>query len=181
MDKQHGFSMFIALIVLVPMMLAAVALTRSVDTAGLIMGNIVLKQSAIYALDCGVEDAIKNLEFNFCNLGSLSYYKPFISPTTGNPSRQVASCNPNTEVENTTVEYTISRLCSAPGLCTSDTTTTNDSRYIDGSGASCEGIGGGKSKRYFYKINVYVSSLNERDGHVSNAEVITSIVGPRDN
>lgn len=56
--KQHGVVLFIALIALVVMSLAAVALIRSVDTNSVIAGNLALKHSALVSSDRGVETAI---------------------------------------------------------------------------------------------------------------------------
>ena len=74
--KQRGFSMFITLIVLVPMMIAGVALTRSVDTAGVIMGNVAFKQSAVLEADSGVEQAISWLQKNKNNPTLLNEVVP---------------------------------------------------------------------------------------------------------
>ncbi len=56
--KQHGVVLFIALIALLVMSLAAVALIRSVDTNTIIAGNLALKQSALIASDRGSERAL---------------------------------------------------------------------------------------------------------------------------
>ena len=59
--KQRGVVLFLALIALVALSLAAVALIRSVDTSTLIAGNIAFKQSATTSADAGVESAIASL------------------------------------------------------------------------------------------------------------------------
>jgi type IV pilus assembly protein PilX len=56
--KQRGVVLFIALIALLVMSLAAVALIRSVDTNTIIAGNLALKQSALIASDRGSERAL---------------------------------------------------------------------------------------------------------------------------
>lgn len=56
--KQRGVVLFIALIALVVMSLAAVALIRSVDTATIIAGNLANKQSATISADNGLETAV---------------------------------------------------------------------------------------------------------------------------
>lgn len=58
---QQGVVLFIALIALVVMSLAAVALIRSVDTSTIIAGNIAAKQSAINSADSGIETALTEL------------------------------------------------------------------------------------------------------------------------
>lgn len=56
--KQRGVVLFIALIALVTIMLAAVALTRSVDTTTVIAGNLAFKQAANASADAGLARAI---------------------------------------------------------------------------------------------------------------------------
>lgn len=56
--KQAGVVLFIALIALIVMSLAAVALIRSVDTNTLIAGNLGFKQAALVSSDSGVETAL---------------------------------------------------------------------------------------------------------------------------
>ena len=56
--KQAGVVLFIALIALIVMSLAAVALIRSVDTNTMIAGNLSFKQSALISSDSGVETAL---------------------------------------------------------------------------------------------------------------------------
>lgn len=56
--KQRGIVLFIALIALVTIMLAAVALVRSVDTSSLIAGNVAFRRAATSSGDSGLESAI---------------------------------------------------------------------------------------------------------------------------
>jgi Tfp pilus assembly protein PilX len=58
---ERGVVLFIALIVLVALSLAAVALVRSVDTGNIIAGNLAFKQSTINAADLGIEAAMDAL------------------------------------------------------------------------------------------------------------------------
>jgi type IV pilus assembly protein PilX len=55
---QEGVVLFIALIALMVMSLAAVVLVRSVDTSTLIAGNLAFKQAATAAADAGVAAAL---------------------------------------------------------------------------------------------------------------------------
>lgn len=55
---QRGVVLFIALIALVVMSLAAVALIRSVDTSAMVAGNLAFKQAATSSADAGLEAAI---------------------------------------------------------------------------------------------------------------------------
>lgn len=62
--RQRGVVLIIALIVLVAMTLASIAMVRSVDTAGIIAGNIAFRQSGVAGADAGVEAAIAWLGAN---------------------------------------------------------------------------------------------------------------------
>lgn len=57
-SRQRGVTLFIALISLVIMTLAAIGLMRSMGTSIFIAGNMAFKQSATYAGDRGVELAL---------------------------------------------------------------------------------------------------------------------------
>lgn len=56
--RERGVVLFVALIALVVMSLAAVALIRSVDTTTLIAGNLAFKQNATSSGDSGMEAAV---------------------------------------------------------------------------------------------------------------------------
>lgn len=58
MGRQRGVVLFFALVCLVAIMLAAVALVRSVDTNTIIAGNLALQQSATRSADAGTQAAI---------------------------------------------------------------------------------------------------------------------------
>lgn len=66
---QRGVVLFIALIALVAMSLAAIALVRSVDTGTIVAGNLGFKQSVVLSGDYGVEEARTWL---IANKGALS-------------------------------------------------------------------------------------------------------------
>jgi Tfp pilus assembly protein PilX len=89
--KQRGFVLFMALIALVVMSLAAVALIRSVDTNTIIAGNLSLKQSALISSDRGVETALgwieakaiaspADLEVNSVANANNGYYATYLPP-----------------------------------------------------------------------------------------------------
>ena len=59
--SQRGVIVFIALIALVILSLAAVALIRSTDTAGVIAGNVAFKEATTGAADTGAERAFNAL------------------------------------------------------------------------------------------------------------------------
>jgi type IV pilus assembly protein PilX len=59
--RQRGVVLFIALIVMVVMSLAALGLIRSIDTTTAVLGNLALRQAAILPANYAVEDAAAGL------------------------------------------------------------------------------------------------------------------------
>jgi Tfp pilus assembly protein PilX len=74
--QQRGVVLFMALIALVAMSLAAVALIRSVDTSTIIAGNLAFKQTATSSGDSGPEGAIAWLS----NTANLNTSDPRVDP-----------------------------------------------------------------------------------------------------
>ncbi len=60
-SHQRGVVLFIALIVMVAMSLAAIALMRSVDTTSAVIGNLAFRQASILPANYGLEDAAAGL------------------------------------------------------------------------------------------------------------------------
>jgi type IV pilus assembly protein PilX len=60
-SRQRGVVLFIALIVMVAMSLAAIALMRSVDTTTAVIGNLAFRQASILPANFAVEDAAAGL------------------------------------------------------------------------------------------------------------------------
>lgn len=60
--RQRGTALFVALIMLVAMSIAAVSLVRSVDTTVVISGNLAFQQAALQAADFGIEAAVNDLD-----------------------------------------------------------------------------------------------------------------------
>jgi len=70
-SDQRGVVLFIALIVMVVMSLAAIALMRSVDTTTAVIGNLAFRQASILPANFAVEDAAASL-FADANTASLA-------------------------------------------------------------------------------------------------------------
>lgn len=131
--KQRGLVLFLALVALVVLSLAAVALIRSVDTSTLIAGNLAFKQAATTSADAGVDAAItllanmrdsngtKNVytddthTFNITDLtarpGYFSYADPTLSLTTDATWDDVNDNLVGTDASGNTVRYIIQRMC----------------------------------------------------------------------
>ncbi len=69
-SRQRGVVLFIALIVMVAMSLAAIALMRSVDTTSAVIGNLAFRQASILPASYGIEDAAAGL-FSDVNPGNI--------------------------------------------------------------------------------------------------------------
>jgi type IV pilus assembly protein PilX len=67
-SNQRGVVLFIALIVMVAMSLAAIALMRSVDTTSTVIGNLAFRQASILPANYAIEDAAAGL-FADANVG----------------------------------------------------------------------------------------------------------------
>ena len=70
-SRQQGVVLFIALIVMVAMSLAAIALMRSVDTTSAVIGNLAFRQASILPANFGIEDAAAGL-FNDANPANVA-------------------------------------------------------------------------------------------------------------
>ena len=132
--KQRGVVLFVALIALVVMSLAAVALIRSVDTSTVIAGNLAAKQSATTSADSGVETALNWMEVVVdlatlnANIAASGYYAtPIKDPTK---STDIAWTDADSRPANGSgmidaatgkdgsgnkVRYIIQRMCSVAG------------------------------------------------------------------
>ncbi len=131
--RQHGVVLFLAMIVVVVMMLAGIALFRSVDMTNLIAGNLAFHQSAIHSADTGIEVAVKWLQDN--NNGTIlnsddstnGYSAAGINashvPASGQSwdsywTQTLQNRPPRTLSSNSsgnTVSYVIDRLCALAG------------------------------------------------------------------
>lgn len=120
--KQAGVVLFIALIALIVMSLAAVALIRSVDTNTLIAGNLGFKQSALVSSDSGVETALtwlgsesktnaKNLQDNQLSDG---YYANFSQD--GKNRVDISTKKLVQDSSGNTVSFVIERMCTKIGV-----------------------------------------------------------------
>lgn len=133
--KQRGVVLFFALISLLAIMLAAVALIRSVDTSTLIAGNLAFKQAATSSGDAGTEAAIdwlrateaangtKNVlsdathTLNISNAAS-GYYSN-IDPALdlfADATWDAITIPAATDSSSNTIQYVIQRACRIPNV-----------------------------------------------------------------
>lgn len=146
LKRQQGVVLVLALIVLVAMMLAGIGMMRSVDTANLIAGNMAFKQTTIHAGDRGISDGYNllintaaNAKSDLSNSGDV-----WTTPNTWYLASTTTACEvlnncpagqspwwqsdanwagaPSVSVPGAgiTVSYLVHRMCTTPGLGTSD-------------------------------------------------------------
>jgi type IV pilus assembly protein PilX len=139
---QSGVVLFIAMVALVVLSLAAVALIRSVDTNSLITGNLSYKQTAATSSSYGVESmadqlGISALAYSTANDATNGYYAVCTTYSTAGTCNGVnltadASWVPGTtsrlatglgitagkDLYGNTVQYIVERMCNAAGTAT---------------------------------------------------------------
>jgi hypothetical protein len=132
--RQRGVVMFIALIVMVALSLAAIALVRSVDTTNAIVGNLSFRMASILPANLGVEKAAAAL-FQDADIGNavriadrnadLPGENYYASRQPGEDSRGIPrvlqkkslypftplSANDSTTGQATEIRYVIERMC----------------------------------------------------------------------
>ncbi len=131
--KQRGVVLFIALIALVAMSLAAVALIRSVDTNTIIAGNLAFKQAATASADSGLESAITwvagSIIANASGLDADLTANGYYSTSTADAKTLAAASNTlaagtgigpplypaGTDSSGNSIRYVVQRMCSATG------------------------------------------------------------------
>jgi Tfp pilus assembly protein PilX len=122
--KQAGVVLFIALIALIVMSLAAVALIRSVDTNTMIAGNLSYKQSALISADSGVETALEWLKGHSAldeDVSEDGYYATSAGDAktlADNSKAKFASGNNITvgiDGSGNTIKFIIQRMCKKTG------------------------------------------------------------------
>jgi hypothetical protein len=138
--RQRGVVLFIALIVMVVMSLAAIALMRSVDTTTQVIGNLAFRQSSILPANFAIEDAAAGLfsDANPANVARIpdirvdnsaqNYYSThnqgwddqYGVPTPLQTSTAAgALTRKQTDGAGNTITYVIERMCN-PGAAHAD-------------------------------------------------------------
>jgi len=173
--RQKGVVLFITLIVLVAMTLAAISLVRSVDTTNVIAGNLAFHQAATHSGDTGVESAVAWLENppSGVDLTLTNPAYPFYSPTRQDPSASqtwdnfwtttLASSATTlaTDSAGNTASYVIDRMCNATGPATSPASGCSVSVVTATSTAASSSQGAGTvglqyTSQVYYRITVRI-------------------------
>jgi len=134
--KQRGVVLFFALISMLAIMLAAVALIRSVDTSTMIAGNLAFKQAATTSGDAGTEAAIawlaatqtannaKNilndpthaLNISDATKGYYSATDPGLNLFADAPWNAITGIPQVTDSSGNTIRYLVQRSCRNPNV-----------------------------------------------------------------
>lgn len=187
--SQRGVALFISLIVLVAMTMAAIALVRSVDTATMVAGNLAFRQGATTSGHAGIEAARTWLMANGTllvnNSTSNGYYATSQdsldltgNKTPGDDTDDVgwgggggmsqALCLAEDNAGNT-VCYIIHRLCNVAGPLNSSTCSTRETTL------------GGASQGAARQMLTYQEGKWPQAATQAYYRVTVRIAGPRNN
>ena len=187
MHRQKGFVLFLALVSLVVMSLAAVALIRSVDTNSLITGNLAFRQNATLSSAYGLEAVAQTIgaqpygyeEINDAGNGYYATCRTFdgnaANPCGGENLTQDARWVPDTtsqmannltgvvngvDLYGNTVQYIVERMCNQAGATIPGRCMTVTNLTDDG-GVNCTEGGQKLCKNKFdyplYRITVRIA------------------------
>ncbi len=190
--KQSGLALVIALIMLVVMTLGAIAMVRSMDTTTLIAGNLAFRQSATYAGDVGVENAVAWLnsasketltcgaignDLAVCPAG----YKSNGGNATDNPSAgqtwdafwmeslDASAVKLPEDASKNTVSWFIHRLCAGAGALTASGSNCIETPSIASASGNSKRSGTTKfqaSSQVYYRITVRVAGKKNTVSYV---------------
>jgi len=186
---ERGMVLLMALIVLVAVMVAGIAMMRSVDTATLVSGNLAFQQSATYASDKGVEAALAMLQQKSTDglLGdndpTSGYYATFggSTPATGTSWQSFWDSNfatvavdvlPGADQFGNRVLYVVHRQCRDSGPSASATCLKPPPKTTGtgGAGSDLDGGGGGNNiagnSQVYYRITVRVAGPRRTESYV---------------
>lgn len=157
----------VALLALVVLIIAGVALVRSVDTGNLIAGNLAFRQRAVHSADAGVETARNWLVTNstgttlYTDNAAAGYYAEREDPTTWGAFFS-ATTPPTTftDASGNQVTWVVHRLCSIAGD-PSNPANVCSSNLATGGAVAGNSKGAGRLSVYgnttmYYRITVQV-------------------------
>lgn len=122
--RQSGAVLFFALIALTVLMLSAIAMVRSVDTALGAAGNMTFKQGTIQEGDSGVEAAFKALAISTIadktqDDSARGYYAAY-DPAVDMPHARLGAATDMRGASGNKVRYVIERMCLSAGAADPD-------------------------------------------------------------
>jgi Tfp pilus assembly protein PilX len=183
---QQGMVLLVALVVLVAIMVAGIAMIRSVDTATLVSGNLAFQQSATYAADKGVEQALAmlrqkqidgKLDDNDATSGYFASQRATDSPAAGQSWQQfwdanlsAANFDAGVDQFKNHIYYVVHRQCANPkppgsgGLCVASPTVTKSS----GNAQEANEVELNAASQIYYRITVRVSGPRRTESYVQS-------------
>lgn len=154
--SQNGLVLFVALIALVAMSLAAAALIRSVDSGVLVAGNLAFKQSAIMSAETGVARAYKFINESgevglqsssggyFASLDGVLLETPASLNDAENWENAISIDNDIADKSGNTTRIILQRMCRNVGAVTQENCLVGTGNSAANSmGAKSEGGGAG--------------------------------------
>lgn len=174
MRQQQGMVLLFALIALVVLMLAAIALVRSTDTANVIAGNVAFKQGTIQEGDSGVEAAFKALTAPTIADKTQDdlphYYYATYDPAVAAPEARLDAASDTVgAASGNKVRYVIERMCLNVGAA-DPKTCLQPSASDNGSKASGQTVFA--TDNVYYRVTVRVSGPRNT---LSTVQVILAI------
>ncbi|MBM3392566.1 MAG: hypothetical protein FJY34_11445 [Betaproteobacteria bacterium] len=184
--SQRGVALPIALIVLAAMVLAAVTLVRSVDTATLVAGNLTFKQRATHAGDEGVRQAFLWLRgiaianpvaLNNTNAGNGYYSTQHADDPGWNPAANwpAGVVTLPMDAGGNTVSYIIHRLCTLPGMAY-NAPNQQCATYTGTSGSSSGGSQSVDAPEFTGVVYVYYRVTARVDGPRNTVSYVQSMM-----
>jgi type IV pilus assembly protein PilX len=154
--RQRGIVMFVALIVLVAMALAALALIRSVDTTTAVIGNLGFRQASVLPANVAVEEVVaaifENLSIGKDRMNHLPAQNYYATKQAGEDSRGIPTqlqkksnfslarlLKPDASTE---VRYVVERMCLNEGV-PANITHCDMALPIEGTGTTIRNPGSG--------------------------------------
>ena len=183
--RQRGVVLFVALIALVALTLAGLAIMRSVDTGGLISGNMAFHQAALHRADIGVEAAFIGLPAILATSKDANVANQYFAvrqpvdgsgvPTTASWATVPCRANTNAVVDCSMQEYQIryivERMCDVQ--TTGSTAVTNIQNYCyadvgNGKGGTQGSFGAifTGADAVYYRVTVQVSGPHNATAYV---------------
>lgn len=174
LKQQQGVVLFFALIAMVILMLAGIALVRSVDTANAIAGNMTFKQGTIQEADIGVEAAFKSLTApaiaDKTQDDLIHYYYATYDPTVAVSEARLNAVSDKVGIASgNKVRYVIERMCLNAGAA--DPTTCLQPAASDNN-SKASGHAAFTPDNVYYRVTVRVSGPRNTS---STVQVILSI------
>lgn len=187
--SQRGMVLLVALVVLVAVMVAGLAMMRSVDTATLVAGNLAFEQAATHAADSGIEAAVTMLRQRQHddklseNDTETNGYFAYLQPLEHNPNAatketwqafwqraladKAVQLAPEEQTGNQ-VSYVVNRMCAnalppgAGGQCVASPSVTT----AGGNGEEVGDVALSSASQIYYRITVRVAGPRRTESYV---------------